>query len=80
MRKFKSGFTTDSEPIVIKRSSDACGISTGRRVINTDSPFERDLLKLIFFWNLRDDGLTEEEIQERWNMTPWSDKDAVQKD
>lgn len=79
MRKFKSGFTVNSEPIVIKRTHEALGISTGRRVF-TDSPFERDLLKLIFFWNRRDDGMSEEEIQERWNMSPWSDKDAVQTD
>ena len=79
MRNFKSGFTTNSEPIVIRRMHDACGISTGPRIINTDNPFERDLFKLIFFWNLRDDGLTEEEIQERWNMTPWSENEIQAK-
>lgn len=79
MRNLKSGFTTNSEPIVIRRMHDACGISTGTRIINTDNPFERDLFKLIFFWNLRDDGLTEEEIQERWKMTPWGSNDEIQK-
>lgn len=73
MINLKSGFTENSEPIIIRRISDACGITTGPRKINAAIPFERDLVKLIFFWNLRDAGLTEEEIQERWKMHPWSD-------
>lgn len=77
--KLKSGFTENSEPIIIRRVSDACGITTGRRFMNVNSSlFEKDLVKLIFFWNLRDKGLTEEEIQQRWDMTPWSDKNAIQ--
>lgn len=81
MRKLKSGFTETSEPIIIRRVSDACGIGTGRRFMNVNSsPFEKDLVKLIFFWNLRDNGLTEEEIQQRWDMTPWGDKNVVQAD
>ena len=77
MINLKSGFTANSEPIIIRRISDACGISIGPRKINTAIPFERELAKLIFFWNLRDDGLTEEEIQERWKMHPWSN-DEIQ--
>lgn len=80
MRNLKSGFTANSEPIVIRRMHDACGISIAPpRKINTAIPFERDLFKLLFFWNLRDDGLTEEEIQERWKMTPWGSNDEIQK-
>lgn len=79
--KLKSGFTENSEPIIIRRVSNACGITTGLRIMDVNkSPFEKDLTKLIFFWNLRDKGLTEEEIQQRWDMTPWSDKNAVQED
>ena len=80
MRNLKSGFTANSEPIIIRRISDACGISIAPpRKINTAIPFERDLFKLVFFWNYRDDGYTEEEIQEIWKKTPWGSKDDIQK-
>lgn len=42
--KLKSGFTENSEPIIIRRVSNACGISTGLRIMNVNSsPFEKRL-------------------------------------
>ena len=76
--KFKSGFYANSEPITIRRMHDSCGIGITRRV-DTDIPFIRDLFKLIFFWNYRDNGYTEEEIQDIWKKTPWGSKDEIQK-
>lgn len=75
MKHLTSGFTANSEPIIIRRISDACGISIGPRKINLSIPFERDLTKLIFFWNYRDVGYSEEEIQEIWNKSTFSDYD-----
>lgn len=79
MRNLKSGFTANSEPITIRRIDNACGISLNRRV-DTDIPFIRDLFKLIFFWNYRDDGYPEEEIQRMWEKSPWSNKDETRND
>lgn len=76
--KLKSGFYANSEPITIRRMDNACGISITRRV-DTDIPFIRDLFKLVFFWNYRDNGYPEEEIQAIWEKTPWGSKDEIQK-
>ena len=77
--KLKSGFYAKSEPITIRRMDNACGISIAPpRKLNTDIPFERDLFKLVFLWNYRDNGYPEEEIQEIWKKTPWGSKDEIQ--
>lgn len=46
-------------------------ITTNRRFDETNE-FDRALTKFIFEWNLKVDGLSDEEIAEKWKQTPWS--------
>lgn len=46
-------------------------ITTNRRFDETNE-FDLALAKFIFEWNLKVDGLSDEEIAEKWKQTPWS--------
>ena len=84
MRKYKSGFTTDSEPIVLRRPHEMLGITAStldgrmRKFHSNSSRFELELLKLLFFWNQRDYDMPEEKIQEMWDDSPWGDLEKSQ--
>ncbi len=48
------------------------GHITANRRLDETKEFDLALMKFIFGWNLKVDGLSDEEIAEKWKQTPWS--------
>lgn len=66
--------STTIKTVEIRESFDG-HITTNRRVDATNE-FDLAITKFVFEWNMRADGLSDEEIDERWKQTPWCNVEA----
>lgn len=46
-------------------------ISVKNRRLDDDSPIDAAVTEFVFRYNLKVDGLSDEEISERWKQSPW---------